>query len=68
MKKSSDEKGWFLLIEILLRAERDNRKILELPITWIYDENTKVKIIKTVKSYMKQMIKLKRAFRREANE
>ena len=68
MKASSDEKGWFLLIEILLRAERDNRKILELPITWIYDENTKVKIIKTVKSYMKQMIKLKRAFRREANE
>lgn len=67
-EKSSDEKGWFLLIEILLRAERDNRKILELPITWIYDENTKVKIIKTVKSYMKQMIKLKRAFRREANE
>ena len=56
------------MIEILLRAERDNRKILELPITWIYDENTKVKIIKTVKSYMKQMIKLKRAFRREANE
>lgn len=66
LRKSSDENGWFLLIEVLLRAEHDDKKIVELPVKWIYEEHTKVKIFSVTKNYLCQIYKLKKIFKEEA--
>jgi glycosyltransferase involved in cell wall biosynthesis len=63
LKSASDENGWFLLIEILLRAEKSGKKIYEVPVTWVYEEHTKVKIWKVTKNYLAQMYKLKKTLR-----
>ncbi len=55
---SSDEKGWFYIIELLLRAEKRKIKIVELPVIWKDDYNTKVKIFKLIKNYLTQIIRL----------
>lgn len=60
MKESEKENDWFLMIEILLRAERKKVKIVELPVTWIFDKNTKVNIPKVTMNYLKGIWRLKR--------
>lgn len=62
LDKSGDEKGWFLIIEMLLRAERDGCQITELPVTWTYDKNSKVKIISTTANYIVNIIRLRKEF------
>lgn len=65
VKESSKDNGWFYTIEFLLRAERDNMNIYDMPVEWQEDYNTTVKIWKTIKNYMVRIYKLKRTFRRE---
>lgn len=65
LKHSSTENGWFLLIEVLLRAERMNYIIKEIPVTWIYEPHTKVKICKVAKNYIIQILKLRWDFWKE---
>lgn len=65
VKESSKDNGWFYTIEFLLRAERDNMNIYDMPVEWQEDYNTTVKIWKTIKNYMVCIYKLKRTFRRE---
>ncbi|MBQ9990249.1 MAG: glycosyltransferase [Lachnospiraceae bacterium] len=65
VRESSRENGWFYTIEFLLRAERDGMNICDLPVEWQEDYNTTVKIAKTVKNYLVQIYKLKKAFRQE---
>ena len=65
VKESSNDNGWFYTIEFLLRAERDNMNIYDMPVEWQEDYNTTVKIWKTIKNYMVRIYKLKRTFRRE---
>lgn len=65
VKESSKDNGWFYTIEFLLRAERDGMKIYDMPVEWQEDYNTTVKIWKTVRNYLIQMIRLKKAFREE---
>ncbi len=60
LAESSSEAGWFLMIEVLLRAERKKLKIFELPVTWIFEEHTKVKILKVTWNYLVHIIQLKR--------
>ncbi len=68
LSESSDEKGWFLIIEMLLRAERDKMKIVELPIHWVDDNsNSTVKVLATIKDYIKHILHLKRTFAKEEN-
>lgn len=62
VRESSQENGWFYTVEILLRAERDGMSICDLPVEWQEDYNTTVKIWKTIKNYLVQMVKLKKAF------
>ncbi len=61
----SDDKGWFYMIELLLRAERAGVKIYDMPVNWQEDYDTTVKIGKTIRNYLKNIVKLKKAFRRE---
>ncbi|MGN0308756.1 MAG: glycosyltransferase [Lachnospiraceae bacterium] len=65
VEESSKENGWFYTIEFLLRAERDKMNICDLPVEWQEDYNTTVKVAKTVKNYLVQMVKLKKAFHQE---
>lgn len=61
----SKEKGWFYTIEFLLRAERRRMKIYDMPVEWQEDYNTTVKIWKTIKNYLVQIVRLKKAFLEE---
>ena len=61
----SKENGWFYTIEFLLRAERMNMVIYDMPVEWQEDYNTTVKIWKTIRNYLIQIVKLKKAFRQE---
>ncbi len=65
VSKCSDDHGWFYTVEMLLRAERIGAKIKEIPVEWVEDYNTTVKVFKTIKNYLVQISKLKKAFREE---
>ncbi len=55
---SSDDNGWFYMIEVLLRAEKRGIKVLDYPVEWQEDYNTTVKIFKTICNYLKQISRL----------
>ena len=59
------ENGWFYTIEFLLRAERMGMIIYDMPVEWQEDYNTTVKIWKTIKNYLVQIHRLRKAFREE---
>ena len=61
----SNDNGWFYTIEFLLRAERMGVVVYDMPVKWQEDYNTTVKVWKTIKNYMVQMGRLKKAFREE---
>lgn len=65
VRESSKDNGWFYTIEFLLRAERDGMVIYDMPVEWQEDYNTTVKIWKTIKNYIVQIFRLKKAFRQE---
>ncbi len=67
-QECSDEKGWFYMIEFLLRAERRGIRIYDMPVSWSEDYDTTVNIKKTVINYLKNIIKLKKAFAKEKGE
>ena len=64
LRDSSDvEKGWFLIIEVLIRAERQGYNIFQLPVTWVYNNQTKVNIAKVTMSYIKGIKRLRKSLR-----
>lgn len=65
VKECSNDNGWFYMIEFLLRAERDNIPIYDMPVEWQEDYDTTVHVWKTVKNYLKNIRRLKKAFREE---
>lgn len=64
-ESSKKEYGWFLIIEVLLRAEKAGYNIYELPIVWIYNEQTKVKILNVTINYVKGIARLKKQLKRD---
>lgn len=62
---SSQDNGWFYCVELLLRAERMGIEVHDIPVIWEDDYDTKVKVIKTVMSYLKQIYRLKKEFIKE---
>ncbi len=65
LKKTKNDQ-WFFDTELLLLAEKEGYKIKEIPIEWIEDINSKVKIIKTIVDYIINSIKLKRRIKNES--
>jgi glycosyltransferase involved in cell wall biosynthesis len=56
---SGNENSWFYIIEIMLRAEKKKISIEEIPVIWTDDNaNTKVKILKLIKLYLKNILRL----------
>lgn len=62
---SGSDNGWFYTIEFLLRAERMGIVIYDMPVKWQDDPNTTVKMWKTIRNYLIQMYRLKKAFQKE---
>ncbi len=60
--QSSDDNGWFYMIEFLLRAERSGVKILDYPVEWQEDYNTTVKVFRTIGNYLVQIARLWKEF------
>jgi len=58
VKASSDDNGWFYMIEVLLRAEKTGINVLDYPVEWQEDYNTTVKIFKTICNYLVQITRL----------
>ncbi len=57
--------GWFYLIELLIRAERNGVQVVELPVRWIDDsKNSTVHTFSLIKEYLCQIILLKRRLRK----
>jgi hypothetical protein len=56
---------WFFDTELLFLAQKYNYKIKELPIRWTEKQNrrrkSKVKVIKTALSYLKEIRRLKKS-------
>ncbi len=65
---SSDDNGWFYMIEVLLRAERMGIAVLDMPVNWNEDYNTTVKVWKTIMNYLKQIRRLYKMFKKEERE
>lgn len=61
----SMENGWFYIIELLIRAERKNLKIYELPVHWADDYNTTVNVKAQTLSYIKSIFALRKRFAQE---
>jgi len=65
--EATDEDGWFYIIELLLRAERNQCHILELPVNWEDDYQTKVHFFKLIRNYIKHIFRLLWTFRFKSN-
>ncbi len=65
VKQCTDDKGWFYTVELLLRAERQDIRIYDMPIEWVEDYDTTVNVPKTIKNYLIQIHKLRKVFRQE---
>ena len=58
---NQEEYGWFLIIEVILRAEKAGYHIFELPVKWVYNDQTKVRILRVAFSYLKGIMRLKQS-------
>jgi glycosyltransferase involved in cell wall biosynthesis len=55
-----NDNGWFYIIELLIRAEKNNVKIKELPVIWTDDHGSKVKVFKLFLYYIKSISRLRK--------
>ena len=55
--------SWFFSTEFLVIAEKKGLKILDIPITWIDGESSKVKIFQLSLQYLKEIFVLKKRLR-----
>ncbi len=59
------EKGWFYMVEFLLRAERMGLAVVDLPVVFTEDYNTTVHVGSTIVNYLKNIAALRAALWRE---
>src|SRR3989344_2780443 len=53
------DNAWFFDSELLFRAHKKGYKIKEIPVKWIEDEDSRVKIVSTVTNYIKSITVLR---------
>ena len=60
-----EDTGWFFDTELLLQAERRGYKIFEVPVEWVEDLDSRVKIVPTVIEDVRGLLRVRLAeFRR----
>ncbi len=52
--------GWFFDTELLLLAEKSGYRIAEVPVRWVEDLDSRVRIIPTVTEYLREVWRLRR--------
>jgi glycosyltransferase involved in cell wall biosynthesis len=57
-----EDNEWFFDTELLLLAERSGLKVLEVPVTWTDDPDSRVKVISTARQDLQGMWRLTRRF------
>jgi len=55
-----EDNGWFMDTELLILAEKLNYRIFDLPVLWVDDDDTRVKIWKTAWDDIKGLVRLRR--------
>lgn len=65
IRETEEDNGWFYIIEMLIRADKKNIKIHELPVRWVDDYNTTVQVEKIVAYYINRIIDLKKRLKHE---
>ncbi len=68
VRECYNDNGWFYMIEFLLRAERDGMKIVDMPVRWTENYDTTVNVGKTIRNYLKNILRLKKAFLAEERD
>lgn len=58
---SSDDNGWFYCAELLIRGEKKGYRIVELPVVWNDDYDTKVDVVKLIINYLTKIFELKKS-------
>lgn len=53
------DQAWFFDTELLLKGERQGYRIFELPVEWIEDLDTRVKIVKTAMEDIKGLLRVR---------
>lgn len=61
------DQEWFFDSELLFRCQQANYKIKEIPIEWLEDKNSKVKIIPTTINYLSSLKRLKKEFNQKTH-
>lgn len=54
------DNGWFMDTELLLIAEAAGYRIFDLPVSWVDDPDSKVKIISSILDHLKGLFRVKR--------
>lgn len=55
-----EDNAWFFDTELLLRAERRGYRIKEIPVTWVEDPDSRVKVVQTALEDLKGLWRLRR--------
>jgi glycosyltransferase involved in cell wall biosynthesis len=53
------DQGWFFDTELLVLAEKQDCRIMDLPVKWIEDDDSRVKIVKTAWEDIKGVLRLR---------
>lgn len=59
-----EDTGWFFDTELLVIGERLGYRIFDLPVSWIEDLDSRVKIVRTAVDDLKGLVRVRRNFRR----
>jgi glycosyltransferase involved in cell wall biosynthesis len=59
-----EDNAWFFDTELLLLAQRSGLRIAEIPVTWVEDTDSKVKILRTALADLRGIARLRFAFLR----
>jgi glycosyltransferase involved in cell wall biosynthesis len=62
IKPYVEDTGWFFDSELLIIGEKLGYKILDVPVEWIEDTDTRVKIVKTATDDIKGLLRVKNNF------
>ena len=59
-----EDTGWFFDTELLVIGERLGYRIFDLPVSWIEDLDSRVKIVRTAVDDLKGLVRVRRNFKR----
>jgi glycosyltransferase involved in cell wall biosynthesis len=62
-----EDTGWFMDTELLVLAEKRGHRILDLPVRWVEDPDSRVKILSTALHDLRGLIRLRRRLARQAD-